>query len=798
MHNTSSQLYNYVTNLILNYFQAQKIQHGDRFNLYLEDPKTIEQLYTALQEQSSVSTVPFSYTHPDGGEAYATFCLMIEDTKVIIASSAYASEDYFTMLRNKVADQKDVFEGTAILILFSGKLDSLLGGSGSLSKEGMPLHFSRFKSQIEQDIDHNTSLQKYEKIILKAVLDRKTKSVVEDNNTIFDYEQVINSLVKGKIQTKDYRHLGLFPQAELASKNGTLEKDLVDNFKLYEKFENIFLHGNPASDLEQDLPETAVTKFIKEDWHEFDYGQIVTWMDKEKEKKPPVFQALEYNKLFQTIWKREDGESVAKKRNINLIAFNPSIETPFTVSVRFDQFIKKDGLSVKVGAKNISVSSSGYSIVLEFTNFDADDLFSLVEYRDPDTDKRYVIRILHLPFESTALSAFEGTFQLHVQKNQSFLFLKEQANYIFNPNGSIPTQDILKLDTTFSIQEDQQLLLNYDYALAQEELIHFKVNLFGIPIPVAIKSDFEALKPITGIDVWKEKRENRLDFKFLKEGGIIKLLFKNNEKTVSGEFRTNLLQEEQLINSKAYSWILGNENKIFDNDLVLNSSIKEAFNDLRLYYQTKKLLPSLTYLNDEINLLATKYVSCFIQQLDKLEENKSLSQEQKNLFWLGVVKEQGGEEKIKFSPLHPLNVAYQLQLQNDLKDETVYNAILKRLSPYNLVPYIEGKPNEIYIPIESSHSPEWLYYTVYLNSKQAVPKSFVSDLVSDKIKDFTTNFEFLFDDKKQSPLKINVINLGNCKEVVDGIFNYYCKYLNLHLTKRLSDLLPIEIHIYGF
>lgn len=797
MHSTSSQLYKYVTNLILNYFQGQKIQAGDRFNLYLEDPKTIEQLYSALQEQDNVATVPFSYTHPDGGEAYSTFCLTIEDTKVIIASSAYASEDYFTMLRNKVADQKDVFEGTAILILFSGKLDSLLGGSGSLSKEGMPLHFSRFKSQIEQDIDQNTSLQKYEKTILKAVLDRKTKSVVEDNNTIFDYEQVINSLEKGEIENKDYRHLGLFPQAELASKNGSLEKDLADNFKLYEKYENIFLHGNPAADLEQDLPDTAVSKFIKEDWHEFDYGQIVTWMDKEKEKNPPVFQALEYNNLFQTIWKREDGESAAKKRNINLIVFNPSIETPFNVSVRFDQFIKKEGLAVKVGSKNISVSNSGYSIQLEFTQFDADNLFSLVEYRDPDSDKRYVIRILHLPFESTALSAFEGTFQLHVQKNHSYLLLKEQANYIFNPNGNIPTNDILKLDTTFSVQEDQQLVLNYDYGLAQEDLIHFKVDLFGIPIPIAIKSDFEALKPITGIEVWKEKRENRLDFKFIKEGTVFKLLFKNNEKTVSGEFRTNLLQEEQLIQSAGYSWFLGSENRVKTNDIQLNDAIKQAFDRLRLYYQNKGLLPSLAYLNDEVKELATEYVSCFIQQLDELEENKPLSQEQKNLFWLGVVKEQGGEEKIKFSPLHPLNVTYQLQLLNDLKDEGVYNAILKRLSPYNLVPYIEGKPDEIYIPIESSHSPEWMYYTVYLNSKQAVPKSFVSDLVSDKIKDFTTNFEFLFDDLKQSPLKINVINLGDCKEVVEGIFNYYRKYLNSHLTKRLSDLLPIEIHIYG-
>ena len=126
------------------------------------------------------------------------------------------------MLRNKVADQNGVFEGTAILILFSGKLDSLSGGSSSLIKEGMPLHYSRFKNQIEQDIEDNVTLKRYEKSILKTVLDQKTKSVVEDNNSIFDYEQVINSLQKGTVDLKDYRFLGLFPQAELSSKHGDL------------------------------------------------------------------------------------------------------------------------------------------------------------------------------------------------------------------------------------------------------------------------------------------------------------------------------------------------------------------------------------------------------------------------------------------------------------------------------------------------------------------------------------------------------------------------------------------------
>ncbi|AWG26503.1 hypothetical protein FK004_15370 [Flavobacterium kingsejongi] len=638
MHNTSSQLYKYVSNLIIGYFKSQKIQPGDRFNLYLEDKENIEFLYESLEHTSTVTIQPFSYTHPEGGEAYTTCCLLIGDTKVIIASSTFASEDYFTMLRNKVADQNDLFEGTAILILFSGKLDSLLGGSSSLIKEGMPLHYSRFKNQIEYDIENSATLKKYEKQILKSVLDRKTKSVVEDNNSIFDYEQVINSLQKGTIDLKDYRFLGLFPQEELGSKHGDLSKDLTSNFSLYEKFENIFLNGNPASDLEQDLPSTALTRIIKEDWHDFDYSEIVKWMDKEKEKAPPVFQNIEGDNLLQTIWYNTDGDSASKKRNVNIIVFNPPLELPFKINVKYDQFIKKEGLSIKLGSKNISATNSGFSVVLEFKEFDAQNLFTLIEYKDSETDKKYVIKILHLPFKPDIISQFEGNFQLNIQKSNSYLQIKESSSLVFNPDGEIPITELLSLNKTFQIKEDNKLIINNDYSLAQEDLIHFKIELFDVIIPIAFKTDFEAPKPISGLDVWKEKRVNCLDFKYKKEGNIIKLLFKNNEKTVSGEFRNNLIQEEQIINSEGYSWLLGNENSISINDLELSDDMKLAFNKLKAYYKTKETQPSLVYLNEELKQIALEYVSCFIMQLEQLEENKPLTYKQKNLLWLGVVK----------------------------------------------------------------------------------------------------------------------------------------------------------------
>ncbi|MDI5897659.1 DNA phosphorothioation-dependent restriction protein DptH [Flavobacterium yafengii] len=797
MHNISSQLYNYVSNLIIEYFISQKIQPGERYNLYLEGTENIQNLYTALNKNSLCKIEKFSYVHPDGGEIYQTFTLLIDNTKVIIASSEYASEDYFTMLRNKVADQSNFFEGTAILILFSGKLDSLLGGSGSLIKEGMPLHYSRFKNQIEHDIDKNTSLKKFEKEILKSVLDRKTRSVVEDNNTIFDYEQVINSFEKGKIESSDYRRLGLFEHTELASKQSDISKDLTNNFNLYEKFENIFLNGNPAFDLEPLLPESALKKVMNEDWRNRDFAEITRWMDKEKEKLPPVFQSVEGENLMQSLWYRDDGDSVSKKRNVNIIVFNPTKEVPFKINVKYDQFTKKEGINIKQGGKNIKTTSSGKNIIIEFTEFNSEEIFSLIEYKDSETDKKYTIRLLHLPFLSHSISQFEANFQLKVAKSASHLLVKETKTLVFNEGAEMVVNEVLALDATYSFTSEQELRIEYDSSISQEDLIVFNITQNGINLPIAIKSDFEAPKPITGLDVWKEKRVHGLDYKFIQEEDVIKLLFKNNEKTVSGEFRNNLIQEKQIINSESYSWFLANDNVLTNNEIELNAEIKTAFDQLRAYYKKKGLQPSLVYFGDDLKKIANEYVECFVSQLESLEENKPLSLEQKNLLWLGVVKETIGEQKIKFSPLHPLNVAYQLLINDTLKNEEVYNAILKRLSPLSLVPYIQGRHDEIYIPIESAHSPEWLYYTVYLNSKQAVPKSFVSDLVTDKIKDFTTNFEFLFAQSNNSPIKINIINLGDCKEVVQGIFEYYRKYLNGNENKRLSDLLPIEVSIYG-
>ncbi|WP_286856476.1 MULTISPECIES: DNA phosphorothioation-dependent restriction protein DptH [Sphingobacterium] len=793
----SKQLYKYIGDLIIRYFRIHQIQPGERFNYYLESNDAIDSLYEALKTYYREYIEPFDYVHPDGGSPYYTFAINIDGTKVIVASATSASEDYFTMLRNRVADQKDEFRGYAILILFSGKLDSLLGGSGSLSKEGMPLHHSVFIEGLKNEINQKDSFTEHDGTILHFLLNKKVKSVVEDNTSIFDFEEIIGIIEKGSIEKKDYRDLGLFPHEELSSKTGDISRDLEDNFKDFDRFNNIFTNGDPKSQLDGEFSSDQINKFIKDGWAETDFAVIQRLRQQEKELNPPIFQGIEYENLPLVPWAKTDGQRTAsQQRNINVIVFNPTLQSEFSVSIKFDQHIKSRNLKYSK-KEGISIDTSGYRIVMTVRDYDYSDLFYLIEYKDSETRKNYKIKILLIPLNTALLSNYEGNFQIKFSKNFPHLYLGYTSPIILNPLGDKIQEEHVVNDASYICEEGQQLKLTLTAASSQDETIKFTVSQSGVSIPIVVNFETSIPTSITGLEVWKNKRLLKKSYKFHQELDIIKLIFNNEERTVREEFRNNLLQEKQILDSQSYSWYLVENNQLKPKSIFINENIRLNFDKLRAYYKVRDSLPSLTHMDEELTLLAQEFVHSYIDALESFTENIPLTDDQKDLLWLGVVKEEKGEEKIKLSPFHPINVAYQLQLNDVIKEEQIYDAILKKLSPINLVPNIAIENGKMYTPVESPHSPEWLYYNVYLNGEQAPSKDFVSDLVRDKIRDFTNNFDFLFKISKKSPLKINAVNLGDCKELLQGVFKYYKRHLDFNLDVRPNDLLSIEICIYG-
>ena len=797
MHNMSNQLYKYISTLIVDYFITQKISAGDRFNLYLEEDRHVEGIYNELGE-SSPGRESFSFIHPDGnGSQYNTYCLKFAETKLIISSSENASEDYFTMLRNQVSDQKGGFEGTSILILFSGKLDSLLGGSGSLTKEGMPLHYKTFKSKILKDIETSSSLKRFEKIILTEVLDRKTKSVVEDNNSIFDYSDIIETLSNQTIKAKDYNNLGLFPHQVLEhnQKDRNIKAALSENFDLFEKLENIHLHGNPSVQLEKLVSEKGKQKLIQNDWGSYDYSEIIKWKETKDKRVAPVFKETIGGDTFRTVWCRSDSNSETGKRSNNIIIFNPLSEFPFSLELKFDQPTRADGVNIKKGSDLMNVTSSGHSLKVQINAADIQRPFSIINYIDHLTKKKYNFKILQLSCGDLLLKNFYSSFLIS-NSSKPELILGEDDTLTFNEGEGIIIEEIIQSGLNYDIHEKTELKLRIDYSTLTDDTVPFSLTVNNIELPILVKLDSEPPKPIIGLDVWKDKREYKTHFRYSYEEDVLKLMFQNNELSVRGEFRKNILLEIQIISSNNFHWSEISDSKLHDQELNLSENVKKAFNSLRESYIENKSLPSLTFLKGDIKILAENFLEEYLIEINKINENKPLSQKEKDLVWLGVVKEKYGEGLIKLSPLHPLNIAYQLFLNDQLGSQEIYNAILKRLGSTNLVPFVESG-GKVYTPIDSNDSPEWTYYTEYLESEQSVPKSYVTKLITSKIEDFTHNFDFLFSHSNYSPIVLNVVNLGDCREVVQGIFEYYRSYLNKHKTKRPIDLLPIDIRIYG-
>src|SRR5699024_717844 len=172
-----------------------------------------------------------------------------------------------------------------------------------------------------------------------------------------------------------------------------------------------------------------------------------------------------------------------------------------------------------------------------------------------------------------------------------------------------------------------------------------------------------------------------------------------------------------------------------------------------------------------------------------------LSKEQRNIGKLGTIYRLDGDKEILLTPLHPINVSYQLMINNMIDDEEVEESILKLLSSRYLMPYIYKEKDSLYKVVDQNHSPEWTYYVDHKMSRYKGSRDYVSKLTREKLEEFIDHFTYLFRNLNKSKIKIKLINLGDCKEALLGIFDYYIRKLNK--GGDISNLISIDVYIYG-
>ena len=780
----SEQFYSYLAEKIIEFFRANPLTPGSKYNIQFEKEEEVRNLYEKLKDNTYYRD--YEYKDPNGEVKYNSYQLDFNGVQLIVSATIDdVQPDFLTRLRNMVGVETG-YETKAILFIHNTTLDSIMGGTESFAKEGMPFHIDSIQKDIKSELE-GSSFTEVDKEIINIDLERKKNVLFKDNNSIFEYREVLDILNKGCINREQYKDFGLFYDSKLSEFEGKeLKNRIKDNALYFNRVDEIHNYGTPETQLEKYFEEKGIEKLKGSDWKDVEYKEVKKSVDEKKLIKP-----LEYLSASQE-WDKEEGPSKAKSRIRNIIVFNENRAESVDLEFSFDDYLRKEYIYKTEG--EVDASTSGKKLKVTIKDIEGKSNFYKVIYKDEKV--KFEFKIVMLKCNEKYLESIKSRFSLVVKKKEQYISVNTNDSSItFNEfaEGNITNYEIDSNNDVINIENDEKLTVkiseNFEYE-NDSDLARFNLKIGNELVPIGMVGTTEKIVPIEGFKVWKLKREKSSDFKLI---GDNKLQHGTREYFTRDEFRKNLELEKQIINLEGLSFI-DTVDGLEAIDLDLNSDVKKVYCNILEYYRVSKKLPSLTYLNDDLKSLYDDFVNVYIKALNNIEEGSYLTQSEKNLFKIGTIKREVEDRELIFTSLHPLNIAYQLHLLNCIDDETMVDEVLKKFTSTYLLPYIVDENDKLYIPMEQQHTPEWKYYVDENLPRYKSSRDFVSKLVNEKLDEFVGHFKYMFEMGNNAPIRINLINTGDSKEILQGIFKYYIKQLK---GDKAKEVLPMDLFIYS-
>ncbi|MEY8214761.1 MAG: DNA phosphorothioation-dependent restriction protein DptH, partial [Colwellia sp.] len=233
--------------------------------------------------------------------------------------------------------------------------------------------------------------------------------------------------------------------------------------------------------------------------------------------------------------------------------------------------------------------------------------------------------------------------------------------------------------------------------------------------------------------------------------------------------------------------------------------LKDIENEFPNVAQAYKALYS--WLREQNTLLSiTNWPSVLLELLEgalfslKIElesiPQKALSQSSRNLLRIGTIKK--GSQEL-FTPFHPICMSYALEFSKlRIADkENSFNKIpqttVDKFNASGLLPILFDEDTSFVSTQAMAHNKLWLEVV----PQQDSGSNFISTLVHEKIQDFATCFDMLFQQSKDAPLIINSINNQRNTHIFKGIINYY-KKSKLKAKKIQVNVYDDEFHFTSF
>lgn len=821
MHSMLSGFYDYIANRINTFFQTQAagglLQSAESFCLKLDDDDMVDHVYSSLHKLADSKGIRGFYSlRCMDGSFYRTFSLIVKGTEVIIAAQSNGMTNDFlgATLRNAANES-----GKPLLMITAHPIDSALSGSRDMSAKGMPFYPDNLIADIKNLIDTSTMLSKVEKRILQFELYRNEKDVFSDKSSLYEYRELLAIMESGKIEDD------MFPGFRLFSIDGKkdfttygdnqIDKEIRKDNDFFERIDRSIRFGNLDNDLSADFDDGFIRRLTAEKNKNLDqWSRLITYQQvlrayakKQEQKNKPLqiekedifaYRDIELNqyKDDDELFIRNEGSQKARKRTKSILIFNP--DNYETVHVKIVCNIKLPNQGIKCDV--VKFERDHNDLIFPFEKEDLG--FHRIKLEDLTNKITYVLKVCILGISPKYLiPTIKTSFVIDYKDNKKkckIRILGMRTDLSFNQGGDLSQTEKLEDNKTYDC--DYQTRLNI-YS-SEEELSNFgnginiDVNFAGVVVPFVLYPDEAKSVEITGRRILRDKFADESSFVLSGDGQIQR---DAQEYFVKGQLQKEISLENNIIKGKILSGSIAgfrNDNGTFirKDDFNISKDLLQAYTDLLETYETKQTTPTLAFIGDkEIEDSARRYLSAFMDEFSSLTGKVPLNEEQQNALLIGTLTVGPDMDEILLTPFHPLNIAYQLSLLNEKGFELAPDVIVERLSSIYLLPFIQRR-KRVYRVSDQLYSMEWKHYAPVENKKYMGGRKYVSKLVEDKVDEFVGHFRYIFDDINNRSIRLNLINMGDCSEILQGIAQYYC-----HVIKKSPDidkLLQFHICVY--
>lgn len=787
----SSEFYKYIAQDIIHYFTQNEaeIHPGERYSLVLDDETMVIGVNDALFEYTKNNDIQGEYKYPTG--VYQTFTIVLHNTEIVVASKKDGmTDDFLATLRNEQLTEKCY----PILMILYSPIDTIISGTGNLSAAGMPFHIHSLVTSIKKRINGGM-LSTAEKILLQYELSRKAMDRFSDQSSLYEYSTILSVLGKGKVEDDDFLAFSLIPDGTLISLDNKkkIEERLNDNHAAFQEIDNVFRYGDIKEGLDRKYDSSLISqidkrKKAKEDWYkDLTFEDVLTSAQKRqiKEKNPLEIQdilvysgsPLEHTyEINETFFCRDDGETKASKRKKNLLVYNAEGKDCLTVEIRYTMASHAPKIR---NSANISVRTQSKTVFLDFNNLSG-GIFGFSELADELNGIKYVFKICILNVRPTFLGPeLNAQYILNVSEKLTKPCIElqnVQDEITFNDGQDDEISYIAAEGESYSCDFEQtaKIDLPEDAFNPDTDRLNFVIKCGLIEIPIRIYNIEKKKSELTAIACYKAKFAQKTKIQYVPRTQT--LVSGSTSYIVKGTFKGKLFDEWTIIRQ---GWLAADRN--FEGDLqekviTVPDSVRNSYRELTEQITKAGQLPSLIRYTGKFEEAGLKYVEAVRQTLMSIPQGVTLSNAQNDYLKIGCVFDEDGN--IELTPLHPLNVLYQILLAKEQGVDEVRDDFSRRLTTKFLLPYLYGPNRGLYCVLDDKDAMEWRTYTRNEESRYRGLKQYVKGLVCGKIEEYKKHFYFLFDGIKNNTVCINVINMGDCAEVLNGVIKYFQKQLN--------------------